>query len=569
MYDQEKQEFLLHNWSKIVLAECKVKDQQRLYFLNNIGLWGEAVRQGREIIINDYQNYPGTKHGCPQGHLAIRKFLSLPVMDRGKIVAVVGVANKLEDYNNQDIINLKVLMNIVWAQSERIKAELQLAHEQVIFGAAIFSLSEAVIVTDYLGEIIVFNKQAEELTGWKSEQALGKELSEVFVLRDATSRETLASPAQLVLRMETEILSPINIINIAKDGKEHYIAGKAAPAINKQGKIIGAVINFRDITETWLKQKQDEYYSNRDALTGAYNRLFFERKIEEKLARVNRSQEELSMLILDLDHFKNVNDTWGHPVGDAVLKRTVEVANEVIRKTDYLVRLGGEEFIIVMPNTGIEGAAMVAEKIRKALEVNRHPQAGKVTASFGVAAWLSAETFLQWYERTDKALYIAKNSGRNKVIKAEAKQKTPLNYVQLKWESKWDSGNLSIDAEHQQLLDAGNKLISLAFSDATDQAIEAQLNFTIEHIEQHFANEEKLLLKIAYPQLKRHQKIHRGLLVRAAKLKDAHQRKKLKATTFFSFVLNELILKHMLMEDMLFTPYFKEYNKTKGGRLSN
>ena len=552
LYDEQKQEFLLHNWSQTVLEECRVHEQKRLYSLPNVGLWGEAVRQRKEIIINDYKNYLGQKHGCPEGHLQIDKFLSLPVIDREKIVAVVGVANKKSDYSQDDVFNLQMLMNVVWAQSERLRTEQQLAREQAIFAATVLSIQEAVIVTDDLGKVLVVNTVAETLTGWSKADALGRDLEEILELREAITKQPADNPAKLVLASRQAIVSPENIFLVAKDGREYYIAGHAAPVLDKNGVLIGTAINFRDITENWLKQKETEYYSSRDALTGAYNRLYFERRIAEELERADRYQELMAMAILDLDRFKLVNDTWGHPVGDAVLRRTAEVITEIIRNTDYLVRLGGEEFIIVMPNTDSVGAMLVAEKIRQALEANNHPQAGRVTASLGVAERMQSESFATWYKRVDQALYEAKNSGRNRVVMATEEMLPPQNYLQLQWDSKWNSGDGQIDAEHQELLALGNQLIYLAFSGATAATISQQLELVLQHVEQHFRHEEIILEKIAYPELKRHQKTHRNLLGKAAKLKAAQERQELKPAAFFSFIVDEVIVKHMMTEDVLF-----------------
>lgn len=153
-----------------------------------------------------------------------------------------------------------------------------------------------------------------------------------------------------------------------------------------------------------------------DELTGLNNRHYLDSVIETELARSDRYVQPLSFMILDLDHFKKVNDTWGHPVGDDVLKQTAEIIKSHIRKADVLVRLGGEEFLIMLPHTNGAGAAETAEKIRLALDERRHPVAGKCTSSFGVVERKYGESYISLYKRVDEALYLAKEGGRNRVV---------------------------------------------------------------------------------------------------------------------------------------------------------
>ena len=563
LYDEEKQEFMLHSWSDTVMENCSIKEKGSVYSLMHLALWGEAVRKRQAVVVNDYLNDDIKRHGVPKGHVPVRKFLSIPVMDREKIVAVVGLANKKTDYNEEDIFNLKLMMNIVWSQNERIKGERKLLKERILFGATVHSLTDGVIVTDENGKIMVMNRVAEDLTGWTQIEGYGKVLEEVLVLWDADKNEPPINPIQQVLSTGNPVFSPPNIRALAKNGKEHYIAGSCAPAIDRYGNVIGTVLNFRDITENWLKQKEDEYHRTHDALTGAYNRAFFENKIEEEMARAQRYEEPLSMAILDVDKFKLVNDTWGHPVGDAVLKKTAELAQAALRKTDFLVRLGGEEFIVLMPETSLNGALQVAEKIRFQLEAHQHIQAGQVTASFGVAEWLPIEEFSHWYKRTDSALYRAKGGGRNCVIGAEEKGKLPVAFVKLEWISDWESGHEGIDKDHKGLLDLGNRLISMSLAGIEGDIMNQCIEDVLTCINQHFTNEESVLSSIKYPEVDHHRKIHLYLMNKMMKLRDAYQNRKLKPTDFFSFIVDDLIVGHILKEDILFFPYLNKDNSDK------
>jgi diguanylate cyclase (GGDEF)-like protein len=157
-----------------------------------------------------------------------------------------------------------------------------------------------------------------------------------------------------------------------------------------------------------------------DGLTGLWNRTFFDRRWAEEHARCARHGHAMSIALLDLDHFKSINDSFGHPAGDMVLQGVAKVLQRESRQSDLACRYGGEEFVLLMPDTPAADAATVCERIRVAVEACRWPRVPmlRLTVSIGVAgasssAPVSAE---QWVEATDHNLYTAKRNGRNRVI---------------------------------------------------------------------------------------------------------------------------------------------------------
>lgn len=182
---------------------------------------------------------------------------------------------------------------------------------------------------------------------------------------------------------------------------------------NKKASIL---IGLSDITEQKQEEEVLRTIAITDKLTGLYNRYFFEIRIIQEIERSDCYNDPISLIIFDLDKFKRVNDTWGHPVGDEIIKQTAIITSRMIRKSDLMIRLGGEEFAVLMTHTTINDAMVVAEKLCEALDKNTHPVVGKYTCSFGVGERLKGESFESWYKRVDKALYDAKNKGRNCVI---------------------------------------------------------------------------------------------------------------------------------------------------------
>lgn len=161
---------------------------------------------------------------------------------------------------------------------------------------------------------------------------------------------------------------------------------------------------------------QLEILSNTDKLTGIYNRLKLDDILEHEKKQFDRSDRPLSIIMFDLDFFKRVNDNYGHKAGDETLKIIVQIVMENKRDADVFGRWGGEEFLLVCRETDIKGARALAEKLRMAIDAYEFPLISSLTASFGVAQFEKCESIVKVFDKADKALYEAKESGRNKVI---------------------------------------------------------------------------------------------------------------------------------------------------------
>lgn len=157
------------------------------------------------------------------------------------------------------------------------------------------------------------------------------------------------------------------------------------------------------------------HFSSTDRLTGLLNRVAFEEAYARELARVKRYNTSLSVIILDIDNFKEINDTYGHNAGDEVLRSVADLVSSFTRETDYVVRWGGEEFLLLCPETTMIEATTIAEKLREAIALYEFPINRRVTASFGVSSFIEGDSQSSLVGRADKALYKAKNSGKNKV----------------------------------------------------------------------------------------------------------------------------------------------------------
>jgi diguanylate cyclase len=179
-------------------------------------------------------------------------------------------------------------------------------------------------------------------------------------------------------------------------------------------------ITVQDVTELADYEKRLIEMNLKDGLTGAFNRRFLTQRLEEEFERHRRYARSLSLLMIDIDHFKHVNDTYGHQIGDLILKSVASEILIIMRKVDLLIRYGGEEFCCILPETNLDSAMVMAERIRRTIEKKVHEydqQKIQITVSVGVHEFKgnldSADTLLK---KADEALYLAKDAGRNKVI---------------------------------------------------------------------------------------------------------------------------------------------------------
>lgn len=212
-----------------------------------------------------------------------------------------------------------------------------------------------------------------------------------------------------------------------KDGRKIWVSDISYPWFDETGSIIGSVGSLRDISdriEAENKVKEElKRIANTDPLTGIANRRVFFEKMEEEIKRIKRGRGEFSMLLLDIDHFKKVNDTYGHDVGDYILIEVTKVIAEALREVDIPARLGGEEFGIFLPETGTQGALHVAERVRSAIAKHTFMADAKQNRPIGCTVSIGISTVrfddetdaTKIYKAADTRLYIAKNSGRNQV----------------------------------------------------------------------------------------------------------------------------------------------------------
>ena len=300
-----------------------------------------------------------------------------------------------------------------------------------------------------------------------------------------------------------------------------------------------------------------------DPLTGAWNRVQLERMVELELARGSRSQRPSTLVLLDIDHFKDVNDRYGHLVGDAVLKQFVRRVRDHIRRSDMLFRWGGEEFVILATDTSYRGGRMLAEKLR--LDIERHPfdGVGPLRASLGVAEHPDGAPAEAWFRPVDDVLYAAKNDGRNCVHVdcrgASDRVAGPPGaaVLRLEWSGSFECGHALIDREHRELFELGTGLIALGMPrEQQADGFRAALEALFGHIERHFCNEERVLAEARYEHLRRHRDAHAGLLAHARSLACRVDAGEASLGDLIDFLVTDVITEHLSKVDRDYFPLF-------------
>jgi len=199
------------------------------------------------------------------------------------------------------------------------------------------------------------------------------------------------------------------------DGIRRYMQIDFHPLMVEEDQVSGIIISQNDVSERKIIEEKLEELNRTDNLTGVYNRKKFKERLDLETERFRRYQITLSIIMFDIDHFKEINDRHGHDVGDQVLVELSRLTRNNIRDMDLLCRWGGEEFILLLPHTNLKSATLMAEKLRRMVESHEFPKVSRMTCSYGVTDFRKNDEEKTLFKRVDEALYEAKKAGRNQV----------------------------------------------------------------------------------------------------------------------------------------------------------
>jgi len=314
-----------------------------------------------------------------------------------------------------------------------------------------------------------------------------------------------------------------------------------------------------------------ELLAGTDKLTGAWSRRRLEECVSIEIDRLQRYGQPLSAMIVDVDFFKQINDRYGHGVGDQVLRRLASLLLTKLRKADSLTRWGGEEFVVLCPNTSRASAALLAERLRKHVATTAFETTGPVTISIGVAECQAGESWAHWFQRADEALYRAKQGGRNQVQLAPAEFATGAppdspraDFVKLQWHAGYECGHELVDRGHRLLFDNANALLAAILSRGDRSEVDPLIDQLLADVVEHFRDEESVFIAAAYPAASEHAATHRELVARALAFVEEYHQAKRWVGDLFQFLAYDVITIHMLGADRLFFPYVRQMASRAG-----
>ena len=351
--------------------------------------------------------------------------------------------------------------------------------------------------------------------------------------------------------------------------QKRWFLGRVTPFPGNGPRMV--VVAHEDITERKLAEialeasnRKLEMMTNEDGLTKISNRRHFDNMLAYEINRHIRSGANLSLILLDIDFFKNFNDTYGHVKGDECLQLVAQTISDCLKRpTDLVARYGGEEFVCLLPDTNLIGAVGLAEGIRQAVVDIGIPHADSqvssvVTVSMGVVSSTCEEktTAVQLIQRVDSQLYQAKHDGRN-CLKFEAEadepliQPTPENNWGLRvvWNKKCLSGNSFLDEQHMELVAIVNSLLQSIIAGMDGNELGCQFSNMLRMVEKHFSDEEEILRARGYPEVDEHADLHERLLQKCSELLDKDASEPVSSVEMLQCIVHDLVLDHMVKED--------------------
>jgi diguanylate cyclase (GGDEF)-like protein/PAS domain S-box-containing protein len=332
-------------------------------------------------------------------------------------IAKLAVQRGAQEYLLKDRLDAYLLPKAVRSMIERAANTKELFEEKERAQVTLNSIGDAVISTDVAGNVTYLNIVAESLTGWSQQEAIGHPFDDVFRIIDSVTRHAARNPMASAIQLNTIVALTPNCVLTRRDGGESPIEDSAAPIHDRFGQVTGAVMVFHDVSAARAATLSMSHMAQHDSLTNLPNRLLLNDRLTEALALARRYQRQLAVLFLDVDRFKNINDSLGHMIGDRLLQSIAQRLLACVRVSDTVSRQGGDEFVILLSEVAHAWDATVcADTILSALRaphsIDQHEV--HVTASIGIVTYpddgSDADTLMK---HADFAMYHAKETGRD------------------------------------------------------------------------------------------------------------------------------------------------------------
>ncbi|MBN2866851.1 MAG: EAL domain-containing protein [Thiotrichales bacterium] len=420
-YDDKTQTIELLSWSRRTLETyCHMGNLEPHYPLKDAGIWAEGVRHQQPVLVNDYAN-AADKHGLPQGHAQLTRFISVPIMEQGRVVMLVGVGNKQTDYDDEEVSSVLLLGNEVYRLLQKKHNEQKLQQ-----AASVFKYSqEGIIITDAQVKIVDVNAAYLTMCGYAKEEVIGQN-PKMF----NSGHQDGAFYEQMWQQILQKGFWRGEIWNRHKNGQIYPQFVNISVITNEEGVVTQYIGLFSDISVQKEQQQALERMAHFDPLTHLPNRSLLSDRLDQAMARARRNGKLLAVGFMDLDGFKEINDTYGHEAGDELLITLSKRFSDLLRSEDTLSRLGGDEFVMVIVD--LNRADQIKPLLNRLLVEAQKPIIFenlllKVSVSIGVSFYalnnpevvtpnienLDADQLIR---QADQAMYQAKNLGKNQAV---------------------------------------------------------------------------------------------------------------------------------------------------------
>ena len=339
------------------------------------------------------------------------------VLTRGKVME--------RDSNKQPLRAVGTQIDL----TERKQAETALFEEKERAQVTLHSIADGVITTDAQGRVQYLNPVAEKMTAWSIKEAKNQLLSQVFQVFCEKSRKPAINPVLSCLSTASSGEKTKDSLLINRNSKEFAIEESTAPIQGRQGEILGAVLVFHDVSQERHQARKIAYQASHDLLTDLVNRGEFEKHLKQALQQSRQNKEQHALCYIDLDKFKQVNDSAGHYAGDHILQVVTRLLKEEIREQDTLGRLGGDEFALLLTHCPLSRAQKIAQNM--VTKIKKYPfsyseQHFTLGLSIGlVSIQAHSPDFKTLINQADKACYNAKYKGRGCLVIWEELQTFP------------------------------------------------------------------------------------------------------------------------------------------------
>ena len=369
------------------------------------GLWARALHERRAVVLNSLEPAPQT--GTAPGQGGLRRLISLPVVEGGKVRMLLGAAGKATDYGTPEVQALQILAEAIW------KHTLQRRQEAVIhrLSEALGQSPHTVVITDSQAQIIYVNQAFSESSGYSAAEVLGR--NPRILQSDQTPRSTYED---MWAKLRSGLPWEGEFINRRKNGQLYTERASLYPIRNAFGEATHYVAHKEDITLQREAQERIQALSNNDTLTGLLNKKAFDERLTQALERAGASHGRVSLLWFDLDNFKLVNESLGHAAGDELLVALASRLRASLEPHIALARYSGDSFAAIVPGADQATVALIAQEALAQLQTTLqvHGHAVSMSASVGIAVYPDdAKTTSALESAAEVAMYRVKQDGRN------------------------------------------------------------------------------------------------------------------------------------------------------------